>query len=127
MKRALALITAGVLVGAISARSATAQSTAPAKPNAASSMQHTQPTSTKATRQDSTMASTKHHASKSKWSKEQIKEAQAGLSKAGYYKGAEDGIFGKQTHAAVKQYQKANNMPQTGQLSDSLLNQLKSS
>ena len=127
MKRALALITAGVLVGAVSARSATAQSTAPAKPNATSSMQHSQPTSTKVTGHDSTMASSKHHASKQKWSKDQVKEAQAGLSKAGYYKGAEDGIYGKQTKAAVKEYQKANKLPVTGQLSDSLLNQLKSS
>ena len=86
-----------------------------------------QPTGTKATGQDSTMASTKHHASKSKWSKEQIKEAQAGLSKAGYYKGAEDGIYGKETRAAVKQYQKANKMPVTGELNDSLLTHLKSS
>jgi peptidoglycan hydrolase-like protein with peptidoglycan-binding domain len=124
MKRALALITAGVLVGAISARNATAQSTAPAKPNATSSMQHSQPTGVKATHQDSTTA--KHHASSQKWSKDQIKEAQAGLTKAGFYKGKEDGIYGKQTRAAVKKYQKENSMPVTGQLSDSLLDKLKS-
>jgi peptidoglycan hydrolase-like protein with peptidoglycan-binding domain len=126
MKRALALITAGVLVGTIAARNATAQSTAPAKPNAASSMQHTQTTTAKASPQDSTKVS-KHHAAKQKWTKDQVKEAQAGLTKAGFYKGSEDGVYGKKTRTAVKKYQKANNMPVTGQLSDSLLSRLRSS
>ena len=124
MKRALALLTAGVLVSTLTAHSATAQSTAPAKPNPSSTMQHSQ-TGGKM-KQDSTAVSSKSTA-KQKWSKEQIKEAQAGLAKAGYYKGKQDGEWGKSTHNAVKAYQKANKLPVTGQLSDSLLTRLRSS
>jgi hypothetical protein len=74
MKRALALLTAGVLVGTITTHSATAQSTAPAKPNPSSSMQHRQTTGSKV-QQDSTAVSSKSSATKQKWSKAQIKEA----------------------------------------------------
>jgi peptidoglycan hydrolase-like protein with peptidoglycan-binding domain len=126
MKRALALLTAGVLVGTITAHSATAQSTAPAKPNPSSTMQHSQPSGRKV-RQDSTTAASKSGVTKQKWSKEQIKEAQTGLAKAGYFKGSTNGVYGRRTRNAVKAYQKANKLPVTGQLSDSLLSRLRSS
>jgi peptidoglycan hydrolase-like protein with peptidoglycan-binding domain len=126
MKRALALLTAGVLVGTITAHSATAQSTAPAKPNPSTSMQHNQTTGSKM-KHDSTAVSSNSSAAKQKWSKEQIKEAQAGLTKAGFYKEKQDGEYGKSTRKAVKAYQKANKLPVTGQLSDSLLTRLRSS
>ena len=127
MKRAFALLTAGVLVGALTANSATAQTTAPAKPSPTSSMQHQ--TSTTRARQDTTASAArtstmKHH---SKWSKAQVKEAQEGLEKAGFYKGKENGVYGRSTRSAVRAYQKANKLPVTGQLSDSLLARLKSS
>ena len=126
MKRALALLTAGALVGTLTAHSATAQSTAPAKPTPTSSMQHQ--TSTTKVQQDSTASHTKTSAMKhSRWTKAQIKEAQEGLEKAGYYKGKENGVYGKATRSAVKSYQKANKLPVTGQLSDSLLARLRSS
>lgn len=125
MKRVLALLSAGVLVGTIAAHSATAQSTAPAKPNPSSTMQHRQTTGSKI-KQDSTAVRSKSTA-KQKWSKEQIKEAQAGLAKAGYFKGKQDGVYGKSTRNALKAYQKANKLPVTGQLSDSLLTRLSSS
>ena len=126
MKRAFALLTAGVLVGILSAQSATAQSTAPAKPSPTSSMQHQ--TSTTKARQDTTARATKTSTVKhSKWTKAQIKEAQEGLEKAGFYKGKENGVYGKATRSAVKAYQKANKLPVTGQLSDSLLARLRSS
>jgi PBP1b-binding outer membrane lipoprotein LpoB len=100
MKRAFALLTAGVLVGALAANSATAQSTAPAKPSPTSSMQHQ--TSTTKARQDTTASATKTSSMKhSKWT--------------------------KATRSAVRAYQKANKLPVTGQLSDSLLSRLKSS
>lgn len=126
MKGALALLTAGVLVGTIAAHSATAQSTAPAKPNPSSTMQHSQTTGSKM-QHDSTAVSSKSSAAQQKWSKEQIKEAQAGLAKAGLYKGKQDGVYGKTTSNAVRAYQKANKLPVTGQLSDSLLTRLRSS
>jgi len=125
MKRALALLTASVLVGALTAHSANAQSTAPAKPNPSSSMQHSQPSGSKM-QQDSTAVKSKSSVSKQKWSKEQIKQAQTGLTKAGFYKGKEDGVYGKSTRNAVKAYQKANKLPVNGKLSDSLLTRLSS-
>jgi peptidoglycan hydrolase-like protein with peptidoglycan-binding domain len=124
MKRALALLTAGVLVGTLAAHNAAAQSTAPAKTSPTSSMQHSQTSGTKA-HHDST--SMKSSTAKPKWSKEQIKEAQTGLQKAGYFKATPDGVYGKKTKKAVKEYQKANKLPVTGQLSDSLLTRLSSS
>ena len=125
MKRALALLTAGVLVGTLTAHSATAQSTAPAKPNPSSSMQHH--TTGSKMKHDSTAVSSKSSTATQKWSKEQIKEAQAGLAKAGYFKGTPNGVYGKKTRNAVKAYQKANKLPATGRLSDSLLTRLRSS
>jgi peptidoglycan hydrolase-like protein with peptidoglycan-binding domain len=124
MTRAFALLTAGVLAGALMAHSAVAQSTAPAKPSPSSSMQHSQ-TSGARVHQDSTTVKTS--TAKSKWSKEQIKEAQTGLQKAGYFKGTPNGVYGRKTRSAVKAYQKANKLPVTGQLSDSLLSRLRSS
>jgi peptidoglycan hydrolase-like protein with peptidoglycan-binding domain len=80
---------------------------------------------TKSTQQDSAgtkMAGRSHHA---KWTKEQIKEAQTGLVKAGYYKGEPTGVFNKQTRKAIRAYQKANNLPVTGRLDDELLTKLR--
>lgn len=59
------------------------------------------------------------------WSKEQIKEAQEGLAKGGYYKGAVNGTWNKATAAALKSWQKANKMPANGHLSDETLAKLK--
>jgi peptidoglycan hydrolase-like protein with peptidoglycan-binding domain len=69
----------------------------------------------------STMA---HHA---KWTKTQIKEAQEGLKKAGYYKGDTTGVFNADTRKALKEYQKSNKLPVTGKLSEDVLAKLKSS
>jgi peptidoglycan hydrolase-like protein with peptidoglycan-binding domain len=64
-----------------------------------------------------------HHAA---WTKDQIKEAQEGLAKAGLYKGKATGVFNKDTKKALRAYQKQNNLPVTGRLSDSVLVKLKS-
>jgi len=69
----------------------------------------------------STTSSAKHMT----WSKEQIKEAQEGLAKGGYYKGAVNGTWNKATSEALKSWQKANKMPATGHLSDETLAKLK--
>jgi peptidoglycan hydrolase-like protein with peptidoglycan-binding domain len=120
-------LAAGVLLGSLAAGTAMAQSTATAKPAPSPTMQHkTTPTTSKSTQQDSTKVSAKtttHHAT---WTKEQIKEAQEGLAKAGYFKGTATGNYGKKTRAAIKAYQKANNLPVNGRLSEDLLNRLKS-
>jgi peptidoglycan hydrolase-like protein with peptidoglycan-binding domain len=126
MKRIFSLVAAGVLAAAVSASGVAAQSTAPAK-TPSSSMQHKQRTTTvKSSTQDTTATASKHVA-KSKWTKDQIKQAQEGLEKAGYFKGTPNGVYGRRTRTAIKKYQKANKLPVTGQLSDSLLTRLSSS
>jgi peptidoglycan hydrolase-like protein with peptidoglycan-binding domain len=69
-------------------------------------------------------ADTAHHA---KWTKVQIKEAQEGLKKAGFYKGDTTGVFNADTKKALKAYQKSNKLPVTGHLSNDVLAKLKSS
>jgi hypothetical protein len=121
MTRKLALVV-GVLLGAVPAAGLLAQTPA-AKPNPSSGMQHAP--SVKPTQQDSTAgksATRTHHAA---WTKDQIKEAQAGLAKAGYFKGEPNGVLGKKTRKAIRAYQKANNLPVTGRLDDELLTKLR--
>jgi len=62
-----------------------------------------------------------------KWTSAQITEAQTGLAKAGYYKGKPTGVMNADTRKALKAFEKANNLPATGRLSDSVLAKLKSS
>jgi peptidoglycan hydrolase-like protein with peptidoglycan-binding domain len=72
----------------------------------------------------SSAAAMKHH--HAKWTPAEIKEAQEGLAKAGFYKGKATGVFNADTRKALKEYQKKNNLPVTGRLSDDVLNRLKS-
>jgi carboxyl-terminal processing protease len=58
------------------------------------------------------------------WTKDQIKAAQQGLAKGGYYKGAVDGVWNKSTESALKAWQKANKMPVTGHLTTEELTKL---
>ncbi|MEP7029239.1 MAG: peptidoglycan-binding domain-containing protein [Candidatus Eisenbacteria bacterium] len=60
------------------------------------------------------------------WTKDQIKAAQEGLAKGGYYKGEATGIMNKPTQAALRAWQKANKMPANGRLSDEILSKLSS-
>jgi Putative peptidoglycan binding domain len=129
MTRKLAIV-AGVLFAAVSAGTLTAQSTATTKPSSSSgTMQHSRPTVSHSTgQQDSTSArassGAKMHA---KWTKDQITQAQQGLAKAGYYKGTPTGKYDKATRHAIRAYQKANKLPVTGRLDNSLLTKLQSS
>ena len=123
MTRKLALVV-GVLLGSVPAAGLLAQTPA-AKPNPSSGMQHATSAAQTRSTQDTSgtkMASRTHHA---KWTKEQVKEAQAGLAKAGYYKGAPNGVYDKKTRKAIRAYQKANNLPVTGHLDDELLAKLR--
>jgi peptidoglycan hydrolase-like protein with peptidoglycan-binding domain len=45
-----------------------------------------------------------------------IKKAQEALRDKGYYSGQVDGVFGPQTQAGIRQYQKSENLPVTGNL-----------
>jgi hypothetical protein len=130
MIRKFALVSA-IVAGSLSAGTLVAQTAAPAKkPAATSTMQHTQTpaaakqdTGSKAAKQDTgSKAATTHHA----WTKDQIKEAQEGLIKAGLYKGKATGVFNADTRKALRDYEKKNHLPVTGKLSDSVLVKLKS-
>jgi peptidoglycan hydrolase-like protein with peptidoglycan-binding domain len=117
MLRNIAVATA-VLVCAAGAGKLSAQDSAKAKPTP----QATQKKSTTAA------APTKPAAThEMKWTAAQITEAQSGLAKAGYYKGKPSGVMNADTRKALKAFEKANNMPATGRLSDSVLAKLKSS
>jgi peptidoglycan hydrolase-like protein with peptidoglycan-binding domain len=48
----------------------------------------------------------------------EVREAQEALKEAGFNPGPVDGQFGAQTKSAIKEYQKANGLPQTGQLDE---------
>ena len=69
-----------------------------------------------------TSTTTRHAA----WTKDDIKQAQEGLSKAGLYKGKATGTMNADTRKALREYQKQNKLPVTGLLSDSVLVKLKS-
>lgn len=126
MTRRFALVT-GVMVGGLMVGNLAAQATPATKPE--SSMQHTQPAaSPKPAQAESTKvgASTQPGGQHQKWTKDQIKQAQAGLAKAGYFKGEPNGMLGKRTRKAIREYQKANKLPVTGRLSNDLLTRLES-
>ena len=52
-------------------------------------------------------------------------EAQTLLSRRGFYLGAVDGIEGRQTRAALRRFQKAANLPATGQIDSEMLESIK--
>ena len=116
MLRNIALATA-VLVCAAGAGKLSAQDSAKAKPTP----QATQKTSTTAATPAKPAA-----AKEMKWTSAQITEAQTGLAKAGYYKGKPTGVMNADTRKALKAFEKANNLPATGKLSDTVLTKLKS-
>lgn len=124
MFRTLAFVSA-LVAASLSANTASAQSaaTTPQKPAAAPAMKHTPATQIKSDSGAKASASTTHHAA---WTKDQIKEAQDGLAKAGLYKGKSTGVLNKDTKKALRAYQKENKLPVTGRLSDSTLAKLKS-
>src|SRR3954470_17079103 len=100
MIRKFALVSA-IVAGTLSAGTLAAQTAAPnTKPTATPSMQHSQTPA--AAKQDTgskaaSKTATAHHAM---WTKDQIKEAQEGLIKAGLYKGKATGVFTADTRKA---------------------------
>ncbi len=126
MIRKFALVSA-VVAGALSAGTLVAQTAAPTtKPAATSTMQHKQtPPAAKQDTGSKAAASKPAAAHHPAWTKDQIKEAQEGLIKAGMYKGQATGVFTADTRKALKEYQKNNKLPVTGRLSDSVLAKLK--
>jgi peptidoglycan hydrolase-like protein with peptidoglycan-binding domain len=123
-------VVAGALFSVMYAGSLLAQSPAATKTAPkANTMQHAQPsTPSTSAAQDTSATSSKARTTTQHavWTKEQIKEAQQGLAKAGYFKGQPNGVYGKKTRKAIREYQKANKLPVTGRLSDDLLARLRS-
>ena len=68
---------------------------------------------------------TKAKAAASKWTKEQITEAQDGLKRAKVYTGPANGVLGRATRRAIRTFQRDHKLTVNGQLSDSLLDMLK--
>jgi peptidoglycan hydrolase-like protein with peptidoglycan-binding domain len=127
--RTLALVTAMTAL-TLSAGALAAQSTSTQQPAAKPTMSQTPAVHVKSdTTKKATTASAKattttaRHAA---WTKDQVKEAQEGLAKAGLYKGKTSGIMNADTRKALRAYQKQNKLPVTGRLSDSVLVKLKS-
>jgi peptidoglycan hydrolase-like protein with peptidoglycan-binding domain len=125
--RTLALVTAMAAL-TLSAGALAAQSTSTQQPAAKPTMNqapavHVKQDTTKKAATASAKPATTHHAA---WTKDQVKEAQEGLAKAGLYKGKATGVLNADTKKALRQYQKQNKLPVTGRLSDSVLVKLKS-
>ena len=125
--RTLALVTAMAALtlsaGALAAQSTSTQQPATKPTMDQSSAVHVKQDTTKKAASASTKTAATTHAA---WTKDQVKEAQEGLAKAGLYKGKATGIFNADTRKALREYQKQNKMPVTGKLSDSVLVKLKS-
>jgi peptidoglycan hydrolase-like protein with peptidoglycan-binding domain len=122
MIRKFALVSA-LVAASLSTQALSAQSSATTtqQPAAAPTMKKAPAAHAKA--DTSATATTARHAA---WTKDQIKEAQEGLAKAGLYKGKVTGVFNKDTKKALRAYQKQNKLPVTGRLSDDVLAKLKS-
>lgn len=58
------------------------------------------------------------------YNKETIKDVQEALNNEGYDCGTPDGVVGKNTKAAIKQYQKDNSLKVTGTVNNTLLKSL---
>ncbi len=124
MFRSLALASA-LVVASLSASALSAQtSAAPSKPSP-SATSHA-PTVHAKLDSSSTSAMNKSTSQSMTWSTDQIKEAQEGLAKAGFYKGKPTGQFNADTRKALKKYQKQNKLPVTGRLDNEVLTKLKS-
>lgn len=127
--RTLSLVAAMAAL-TLSAGALAAQSTSTQPPAAKPTMNQTPAVHVKqdTTKKAATAASTKAAATTrhAAWTKDEVKEAQEGLTKAGLYKGKATGVMNADTRKALRTYQKENKMPVTGRLSDSVLVKLKS-
>jgi peptidoglycan hydrolase-like protein with peptidoglycan-binding domain len=75
--------------------------------------------------QTSSKTAAKAKTAASKWTKEQITEAQEGLKRAKLYSGPANGVLGRETRRAIRTFQRQHKLTVNGQLSDSLLDMLK--
>ena len=130
MLRSLALASA-LVVASLSASALSAQSSAaPAKPSPSATSHaptvHAKVDSGSTSAMNKSTSKSVKTSKSMKWTTDQIKEAQEGLAKAGFYKGKATGVFNADTKKALKSYQKKNKLPVTGRLDTEVLNKLKS-
>ena len=59
------------------------------------------------------------------WTATEIKDAQKGLMNAKLYTGKITGVYDSTTRSAVREFQRARNLPVTGELNQSLLRMLR--
>jgi peptidoglycan hydrolase-like protein with peptidoglycan-binding domain len=121
-----AALTALTLSASALAAQSTSQQPATKPAMSQSSAVHVKQDSTKKAATTSASAKTSTTTRHAAWTKDDIKEAQEGLTKAGLYKGKASGIMNADTRKALREYQKQNKLPVTGRLSDSVLVKLKS-
>jgi peptidoglycan hydrolase-like protein with peptidoglycan-binding domain len=121
-----AALTALTLSASVLAAQSTSQQPASKPAMNQSSTVHVKQDSTKKAAATSASAKTSATTRHAAWSKDDIKEAQEGLTKAGLYKGKASGVMNADTRKALREYQKQNKLPVTGRLSDSVLVKLKS-
>ncbi|HET7468663.1 MAG TPA: peptidoglycan-binding domain-containing protein [Gemmatimonadales bacterium] len=122
-----AALTALTLSASALAAQSTSQQPATKPAMSQSSAVHVKQDSTKKAATTSASATKKSTATRhAAWTKDDIKQAQEGLTKAGLYKGKTSGIMNADTRKALREYQKQNKLPVTGRLSDSVLVKLKS-
>jgi peptidoglycan hydrolase-like protein with peptidoglycan-binding domain len=122
----VAALAALTLSASIRAAQSTSQQPASKPAMNQSSTVHVKQDSTKKAAATSASAKTSATTRHAAWTKDDIKEAQEGLTKAGLYKGKASGVMNADTRKALREYQKQNKLPVTGRLSDSVLVKLKS-
>jgi peptidoglycan hydrolase-like protein with peptidoglycan-binding domain len=112
MTKSIRTLAASAVLVALTIGPALAQNTKPAT---------TTTTAKTETKSKSTSTSTTKHVA---WTKDQIKAAQEGLAKGGYFKGTANGTWDKASSSAMKAWQKANKLPVTGHLTADELTKL---
>jgi len=113
MTKTMTLLIAGMLAaGSVATLSAQQQQQQPPKPTQAHFAP--KPAATMATR------TTGHD-----WTTAQIKDVQTDLTRARLYSGKISGVLDSATRTAMREFQRAHNLPVTGLLSDSLLVELR--
>jgi hypothetical protein len=64
------------------------------------------------------MGSSRRASSSAHMSKDKVKEVQAALKSKGMDPGPEDGVLGRKTQQAIREFQKSNNLQATGRIDD---------
>lgn len=124
MTAKIGLVTVAMLATLSIGSLAAQQPAAPAKTDSAKPAQQMAPAKA-APAKAAPVAKTAKAMPAAKWTTDQIKEAQEGLARAKLFNATPNGHLGPQTRRAIRAFQRANKLPVTGTLSDTLLVLLK--